>query len=408
MQKLSIIIALFLTFLGVKAQQSVTLEEAYQKILDNNLNLKGGALKIDAQKILKQSAFNLDPLNVSAEFGQFNTDKTDHKFSVSQNFRFPGFYQKQKQVFTEEWKQSMLNLSLQKWQLKRELTLIFNELNYLDAKYALIKKADSLYGVYYDKAALRLRKGESNVLEKSTAENYKSQSHFQLLTIEKDKAVTLEKLNFLINDGDSYTNEKQPFSLQNALFSQLQNPEGNPYVETLKQEQEIQKARTLEAKARLSPSINLGYNNTSMIGNQENGSYNDGSKRFHSAVIGVGIPLFNKAQKLAIEAQRVNEKIAENNYQLALNSLNMQYKQYTIQYQNALKETDYFQNDGLKNAETILKTADLQFYNGEINYLNYVLLVNQALDIRNRSIDSVKKLNDAVTEMNALKQTKID
>lgn len=89
MQKLSIIIALFLTFLGVKAQQSVTLEEAYQKILDNNLNLKGGALKIDAQKLLKQSAFNLDPLNVSAEFGQFNTDKTDHKFSVSQNFRFP-------------------------------------------------------------------------------------------------------------------------------------------------------------------------------------------------------------------------------------------------------------------------------------------------------------------------------
>jgi cobalt-zinc-cadmium resistance protein CzcA len=132
------------------------------------------------------------------------------------------------------------------------------------------------------------------------------------------------------------------------------------------------------------------------------------AKRFHSAVIGVGIPLFNKAQKLAIEAQRVNEKIAENNYQLALNNLNMQYKQYTIQYQNALKETDYFQNDGLKNAETILKTANLQFYNGEINYLDYVLLVNQALDIRNRSIDSVKKLNDAVTEMNVLQQTKID
>lgn len=104
----------------------------------------------------------------------------------------------------------------------------------------------------------------------------------------------------------------------------------------------------------------------------------------------------------------MNEKIAENNYHLALNNLNMQYKQYTIQYQNALKETDYFQNDGLKNAETILKTANLQFYNGEINYLDYVLLVNQALDIRNRSIDSVKKLNDAVTEMNALQQTKID
>ncbi|MDE5527325.1 TolC family protein [Elizabethkingia meningoseptica] len=397
-----------LSIWGLKAQQPVSMEEAYQKILSNNLNLRGGALKIDAQKILKQSTFSLDPLNVSAEIGQFNSDKTDHKFSVAQNFRFPGFYQKQKQVFTEEWKQSLLNLSLQKWQLKRELAVIFNELNYLDAKYALIKKADSLYGVYYDKAALRLRKGESNVLEKSTAENYKSQAHFQLLAIEKDKAVTEEKLNFLINDGNSYTNEKQVFNAQNLLLSELENPQANPYVETLKQEQEVQKAKTLEAKARISPNISLGYNNTSLIGNQGDGAYNDGSRRFHSAVIGVGLPLFNKAQKLAIEAQRVNEKIAENNYQQALNNLNMQYKQYTIQYHNALKETDYFQHDGLKNAEVILKTANLQFYNGEINYLDYVLLVNQALDIRNRGIDSVKKLNDAVTEMNALQQTKID
>ncbi len=408
MQKLFVTILIMLSIWGLKAQQPVSMEEAYQKILSNNLNLRGGALKIDAQKILKQSTFSLDPLNVSAEIGQFNSDKTDHKFSVAQNFRFPGFYQKQKQVFTEEWKQSLLNLSLQKWQLKRELAVIFNELNYLDAKYALIKKADSLYGVYYDKAALRLRKGESNVLEKSTAENYKSQAHFQLLAIEKDKAVTEEKLNFLINDGNSYTNEKQVFNAQNLLLSELENPQGNPYVETLKQEQEVQKAKTLEAKARISPNISLGYNNTSLIGNQGDGAYNDGSRRFHSAVIGVGLPLFNKAQKLAIEAQRVNEKIAENNYQQALNNLNMQYKQYTIQYHNALKETDYFQHDGLKNAELILKTANLQFYNGEINYLDYVLLVNQALDIRNRGIDSVKKLNDAVTEMNALQQTKID
>ena len=408
MQKLFVTILIMLSIWGLKAQQPVSMEEAYQKILSNNLNLRGGALKIDAQKILKQSTFSLDPLNVSAEIGQFNSDKTDHKFSVAQNFRFPGFYQKQKQVFTEEWKQSLLNLSLQKWQLKRELAVLFNELNYLDAKYALIKKADSLYGVYYDKAALRLRKGESNVLEKSTAENYKSQAHFQLLAIEKDKAVTEEKLNFLINDGNSYTNEKQVFSAQNLLLSELENPQGNPYVETLKQEQEVQKAKTLEAKARISPNISLGYNNTSLIGNQGDGAYNDGSRRFHSAVIGVGLPLFNKAQKLAIEAQRVNEKIAENNYQQALNNLNMQYKQYAIQYRNALKETDYFQHDGLKNAELILKTANLQFYNGEINYLDYVLLVNQALDIRNRGIDSVKRLNDAVTEMNALQQTKID
>lgn len=403
MNKLHIIILLFILSLGcLKAQNSISEETAYQKILDNNLILKDGSLKINAQKILTKSTFYLDPTSIQAEFGQFNSEKTDNKFSISQSFRFPGFYQKQKQVYIEEWKKSQLNFSFQKWQLRKELALVFNDLNYLDAKTSLVKKADSLYQVYYSKADLRLKKGESNVLERATAENYRSQAKFQLLEIEKDKAVALEKLNFLINDGNQYSNSPQRF----VMLDEAQNLdlEKNPYLQVLKQDEELQKAKTKEVKSKIAPSINIGYNNTSMIGYNENGGYNDGSKRFHSAMLGLGLPLFNKAQKLAVESQQVNEKIAENNYQYAVNAIQSQWNQLKIKYSNALKENLYFHTDGLKNAETILKTANLQFYNGEINYLDYVLLVNQALEIRNRNIDSLKKLNDVAIEINTLNQ----
>jgi hypothetical protein len=65
---------------------------------------------------------------------------------------------------------------LQKWQLKKEISLVYNDLKYLDEKKKLLKKADSIFTQYYNRAELRLKKGESNLLEKATAENLKSQA----------------------------------------------------------------------------------------------------------------------------------------------------------------------------------------------------------------------------------------
>jgi DNA-binding XRE family transcriptional regulator len=108
----------------------------------------------------------------------------------------------------EEWKSSVLNLNLQKWQLKKEISLVYNDLKYLDEKKKLLKKADSIFTQYYNRAELRLKKGESNLLEKATAENLKSQANMQLKALEKDKEIALQKLNYLINDGTFYQNEK--------------------------------------------------------------------------------------------------------------------------------------------------------------------------------------------------------
>ena len=63
---------------------------------------------------------------------------------------------------------------------------------------------------------------------------------------------------------------------------------------------------------------------------------------------------------------------------------------------------DYYQQKGLKNSEEIIKTANYQFYRGEINFLDWSILVNQALDIQNLYIDKVKELNDKTIELNSL------
>ena len=394
---------MFLIFGFGFSQTPISLENAINKAFSNNLNVKSGELKINYQEKLKGSAVTIDPLNISAEVGQINSAYTDNRFSINQTIRLPKFYNAQKTLLLEEWKSSVLNLNLQKWQLKKEISLVYNDLKYLDEKKKLLKKADSIFTQYYNRAELRLKKGESNLLEKATAENLKSQANMQLKALEKDKEIALQKLNYLINDGTFYQNEKGKYEILN--FESLSTDyAGNPLVlKQLEQEKNIQNAKLATEKTKLIPSFNLAYNNTSMYGNGADDKFYNHSTRFHSGMIGVGIPVFNSAQKSVIEAQKINQQIAENNYQLGLVNLKNQFSQYYGQFQKLNEEIDYYQKTGLNNSESIFKTANNQYFNGEINYLEWTLLVTQAFDIENKYVDKLKELNDNIIELNTLK-----
>lgn len=385
------------------SQTPISLEIAIDKAFKNNLNIKSGTLRIDYQNKMQKSAVIIDPLNISAEIGQMNSFYVDNKFSVSQTIRLPKFYNAQKTLLLEEWKNSLLNLDLQKWQLKLEISLVYNELNYFNEKKKLLKKADSIFTQYFQRADLRLKKGESNLLEKATAENLRSQAEMQLKSLEKDREISIQKLSFLINDGNLYQNENANYGILN-LENLNSEYAGNPLVlKQLEQEKNIQNAKLLAEKAKLSPSLNLGVNSMTMKGNGADEKYYNGTHRFQSGFVGVGIPVFNSAQKSVIEAQKVNQQIAENNYQLGLVNLKNQYLQNLGQFQKLNNEISYYQKTGLQNSESILKTANNQYFNGEINYLEWTLLVTQAFEIQNKYIDRLKETNDKIIEINSLK-----
>ena len=71
-------------------------------------------------------------------------------------------------------------------------------------------------------------------------------------------------------------------------------------------------------------------------------------------------------------------------------------------YLSNLEIVRYFENNGLKNASLIAETAEKQFVNGEINYLDFVLLLNQSISIQNNYAEALKTLNDTVIQLNYL------
>src|SRR5205814_1266681 len=143
------------------------------------------------------------------------------------------------------------------------------------------------------------------------------------------------------------------------------------------------------------------YNNMSMRGAGADNKTYGASTRFSSAQLGIGIPLFSGAQKSRIAASRIDQQITANNYAAGLQSLQSQYQQALQQYNKQLQTVAYYESNALKNVETITGTANKQFLGGDINYLEWVLLTNQAISIQREYIDAVKNLNQSIIDLNA-------
>lgn len=382
------------------AQTPVSLEKAYQALLQENLDLKTGQLKANYQNQLTNSYRTIDPLSISAEAGQINSAYFDNRITVSQTLRLPKYYNAQKKVLEAERNHAVVNLDLQKWQVLQEVALLYSHLGYLDEKEKLLQKTDSIYSKYYSRAVLRLKAGESNILEKTTAENYRSQAEMALKSVRKEREIALDQFNFLINGSDVYKNEPGTFYNLNLEMPVSTGESSAWFLRQADQQILIEDARLEAEKAKLLPVLSAGVNSTTMRGMGADDKFYNGTHRFFSGLIGITLPVFNSAQKSVIEAQKINQQIAENNYELTKRQLQRQYAQKYGEYQKLKSETDYYRETGLKNAEKILFTASLLLREGEMNYLEYSLLVNQAFEIKTKYLEAQKQLNDKIIELN--------
>ncbi|RXK58163.1 CusA/CzcA family heavy metal efflux RND transporter [Lacibacter luteus] len=384
--------------INATAQTPITLQAAIDTALKNNLQVKQEKLVTEYKRLLIGSAAVVPQTTVSAEVGQFNSIYNDTRFGASQSFNFPTVYSTQRSLLTEEWKNNALYVSVKEAELKKDVSSAFYHLVYLQQKAQLLQEADSLYSAFYRLTELRLQKGESNVLEKATAETQLGQIRLQRQQLQKDQALVQLQFQLLLNSITAFTvsTKELKYTVQLAP-AELSN---HPNIAFVKQQQQIADAAIAVEKAKLLPDLSLGLYSTSIRGTGADNKYYPSSYRFQSMQVGIGIPVFAKAQKAKISSAKFSKQIAANQYQLSLNELNTQYHSAQQQYIHYKERVDYFERTGLQNATLILTTANKQFSSGLINYLEWFMLVNQATGIKNDHLDAVKNLNESSIQLN--------
>ena len=390
------------SYQNANAQTPINLKSAIDTALKNNLQVKNEKLNAEYQNKLKAAAVDIPQTNLIGEYGQINSFYKDTKFGIVQSISFPTVYAKQKSLQNENYISSVLNIAVKEAELKKQVSKVFYLLVFLQQKQKILLQYDSVYASFLEKANLRFAKGESNILEKTTAETQRGQIAIQLNQLKSDIEILQLQFQLLLNTTTAFIPSNENTKLVFTAMLDTATVSNHPEIKVLQQQKTISLVNTQLEKSKLFPNLSLGYSNQSIQGTGADNVLYPKSSRFSAVQFGVGVPLFFGSQKAKINSSKTLELISENNYQLGLQTLKTEYQATFKQYQTQLQTVKYFEDTALQNANTITKTANDQFTNGDINYLEWTMLINNAVSIQSIYADAVKELNQTIIQLNFL------
>ncbi|MCG3165012.1 MAG: Multidrug resistance protein MdtC [Bacteroidia bacterium] len=407
----AILVFALLSFNVANAQtpttRSLSVEDAISTALKNNLEIQSQQFNVQSSTTLKKSVFELPKTNVNFQFGQYNSINQDKAFQVSQSIPFPTYFTAKSGLYKAELQSSELQQQATASQIKAQVQYWFYQLQYLQTTKKQLQSLDSLYNDFVSAAALRYKTGETNLLEKTTAETKRGQLSVLLKQNETDFATAYHSLKTLMNTNEDFTiaatENIQPLVLSSSFDTTL--IANNPSLKVLYQQAVIAEQNKKVETASTLPDFNVGYFNQSLIGVQTiNGAdvnFN-GSKRFQGFNVGLSIPLtfFSNASKVKSldYKQQALQKEADNGKLILQNQLQNAFQQYN---QN-LSQYNYYKSTALPNADIIISTAKVGFRSGDIGYIEYLQALQTATDVQLNYLQSVNQINQSIININFL------
>ena len=405
------IVLLMLAFGSANAQtattaKQLTVEDAISIALKNNLQSQSQQLNVKSYDKLSKSYFELPKTDVNYQFGQYNSINQDKAFQISQAIPFPTYYSSKAGLYNAQLKGSELQKQVTESEIKVQVQLYYYQLLYLENNKKQLLHLDSLYVDFVNAAGLRYKTGETNLLEKTTAETKRGEISLLVKQNETDLLLAYASLKAWMNASEDFainnSGDFQPLTMSAIDTSLIAN---NPSLKVLYQEAVIaERTKKLEIAQTL-PDFKVGYFNQSLIGSQNvNGSevYFDGSKRFTGFNVGIAIPLTffsNTAKIKSLELQKQSVEKAADNAKLQLQA---QLKNAFQQYNQNLSRFTYYKTQALPNAALIISTAKLGFSSGGIGYVEYLQALQTATDVELNYLQSVNQLNQSIININFL------
>jgi cobalt-zinc-cadmium resistance protein CzcA len=391
----------------VSITKLLTIEDAVSLALKNNLQNQSQQLNVQSSSTLKKSVFQLPKTNFNLQYGQYNSINQDVAFQINQPIPFPTYYSAKSNLYKAELQGSQLSQQATANEITAQVKLYYYQILYLQNAKADLMQLDSLYKDFVRVANLRYSTGETNLLEKTTAETKQGELNLMLKQNETELLSAYASLKMLLNSADDFTIENTtaftPLTVAASFDTSL--IANNPSLKLLYQQAVIAEQNKKVEKAQTLPDFNIGYFNQSLIGSQTiNGQevLFDRSKRFQGLNVGISIPLtfFSNVSKIkSLEyKQQALQKEADNGKLVLQTELQNAFAQYN---QN-LSQYNYYKTQALNNAETIIGTATLGFSSGDIGYIEYAQALQNATNIKLGYLQSINQLNQSIININFL------
>ncbi|GAA4205388.1 CusA/CzcA family heavy metal efflux RND transporter [Pedobacter jeongneungensis] len=408
-RKLAIVTLLALSAaFSANAQEQISLKAAIDTAVKNNVSLKVAQTEIQYYKQLGKNAFDVPKTAVTFDYGKFNSLANDNKFSIAQSFDFPSVYSRQYKVNNTNVRISEAQLDNKQLDLKTQVKSVYYNLILLGEKRKILIWADSVYSAFQEKSSQRFKSGDVDVLELRTAENQKQQIANQLEMLQTDYTQQLNRFKFLLNSDRLLIPQAESpvYGFNPVVKAEINN---NPLLKLNEAQLTLAQQQKSVEKSKLMPSLIFGYNNSSIIGWQTNSmgteQYFDKNKRFSSFSLGLGIPVFFGVQQSRIKASGIAVQQKNQELELMKKTLDAELENAVNRYTQLDKLLKSYQKISLANAGDIIRTASDKLNAGEIAYLDWVILINQSIQLKAEYYDKVQQFNEAAFEIEKLTAT---
>lgn len=370
---------------NIFTQQILTEQQLIDTVLNNNYLLANALLKVDAQKSLQKTSWNISDPEIFVEQNPFES----LTFSVEQTFDFPSQYIKQGQLNREKTALSEKEYAVVKNELIKNLRLLYLELQYTSAKLNYLQLQDSLLRQIKDASIKSFDAGNVDYLQKIFAETQYGELHQRYIKEEAEMEKLKQYFFALTASQFAFTvTVLQRLSLKNDSIIILLNP-SYVYAE---QNINVTQKQYEALKAQAMPDILLGY--TAPL--KEDAVYTPAFKA------GISIPLWFNAYSGNNAAAKAEIAIAENNLRIQERNLTQQKADALSAYYANEQTVRYYEKEGLPNATEIAKTAMRLKESGEIDFMNYLRTLNDAFEIQLNYIEALRNYNSAVIEIDYL------
>lgn len=386
----------------LSAQKPISVQAAVDLAIQNNPTLRPYHLSVDQSRLLQRTARDLPKTDILVETGQINTAYWDNRLGVSQVLPSNKATRAKSAFLLQNTRVDETDLFYQQQMLAFEVKNHYAEIASLQERIAAIHLADSLYAASAERANNRLQAGESNRMEKANIDLQKSHTTRQMRLLAAERSLLLAQFHRLLGT----TEMLEP---QVGLFPtpSLTRPSDAPsnLVAPAQARWTLASRNTQWAKVALMPEYRVGFSVQSIRGPQTvNGTNREYglSPQFFTAQFGTSLPVFKKAARMKVQAALIGESKAQADFRAAQYDLDTRYQaaiQTFERYQEALLT---YERDTRPMVEGLLQMADNQLKNGEINYLEWMITLQQVVAARTEYAELMLQYNRAAVMLDHL------
>ena len=375
-----------------KAQEKVTMDQAIELAKQNHPRLKIASAAIRQVKAGRGEVLELSSTEMNYSWGQLNGElRKDKQWEVTQGLG---------SLLTPFYKNALVNRQVEMGAFYRQVVEkeVVAEVKRAWAYYlyacnlrALYNDQNKLAEQLQRMGELRYHQGEITLLEKNMTTSMAADMKNRLFQAQEEEKLALSRLNWVCYADRPLVPVDTalvqfPVDYQAPSFSEV-------HMNYFQSQANEAKAQLNVERSRFFPELSFGYVRQDILP----------LKGLNSWMVGVSFPVYFLPRHSKIKQAKVAAVIARTEAEANTQNLYNKVSEAVASLRRQSESLRYYTTSALKEADELLKVANLQLQHSETNITEFIQAVNVARDIRRGYLETVYQYNIAALEYELFK-----